>query len=172
MRVKGEPTTLTRTVRATFRNLDAAITVYGVEPLKETLSRSVAQKRFTMLLVAMFAALALLLATVGIYGVLSYMVEQRTREIGVRAALGAQSANVLGLVLGQALPIVGLGLALGLVGALGLTHLLRSLLYGVSTKDFFTFAAVSVALRRVRPRCLLCPRPPGDEGGSDGGAEV
>jgi putative ABC transport system permease protein len=149
VRVNGEPTTLARTVRAAFRTLDPAITVFGVEPLEETLSRSVAQKRFTMLLLAMFAALALLLSTVGIYGVLSYTIEQRTREIGVRAALGARSGDVLRLILGQAIPIVGTGLALGLFGALVLSRLLRSLLYGVSPTDFFTFALVSVLLAMV-----------------------
>lgn len=149
VRVKGEPTTLARTVRGAFRTLDPAITVFGVEPLEETLSRSVAQKRFTVLLVAMFAALALFLAMLGIYGVLSYTVEQRTREIGVRAALGAQSSDLLRLIVGQAIPIVGLGLGLGLAGAFVLSRLLRSLLFGVSPTDFFTFAAVSVLLAVV-----------------------
>jgi putative ABC transport system permease protein len=149
VRVRGEPNALTRTLRAAFRSLDPAVTVFGVEPLEETLSRSLAQKRFTMLLLAMFGALALFLAALGIYGVLSYSVEQRTREIGIRSALGARSGDLLRLILGQAILMAGIGLTTGLIAALALSRVLRNLLYGVSPTDFSTFAIVSALLAVV-----------------------
>jgi ABC-type antimicrobial peptide transport system permease subunit len=109
----------------------------------------VAPQRFNLLLFGLFAALALVLAAVGIYGVTAYSVAQRTREIGIRMAMGAQRGNVVGLVLGQGARHAALGVLLGLVGAFGLTRLMESLLYGVRPTDSITFASVSLILGGV-----------------------
>jgi putative ABC transport system permease protein len=104
-----------------------------------------------------FAALALLLATVGIYGVISYTVAQRTREIGVRVALGAQRRNVLALVLGQGMRLVAIGIAIGVLGALALTRTLSSLLYGVSATDATTYATVPLVLGAIALAATYLP---------------
>jgi len=129
--------------------MDAALRLFGVEPLEQTLSNSVGQRRFTMIVLGAFAAVALLLAAVGVHGVLSYTVAQRTREIGIRMALGADLGMVRGLVLGQGAALVGGGLALGLVGALAVSRVLSSLLYGTGSGDPATFAGVSLVLGTV-----------------------
>jgi putative ABC transport system permease protein len=122
---------------------DRELAVYGVATMTELLADSVALRRFTMLLLGVFAAVAVALAGVGIYGVISYTVTQRTREIGVRVALGAQSRDVLRLVLGRGLALAFVGIALGLAGGLALTRVISSLLFGVSARDPLTFASGS-----------------------------
>jgi putative ABC transport system permease protein len=117
--------------------------------MEQMVSDSLAQRRFSMLLFGVFAALALVLAVVGLYGVMSYSVAQRTREIGLRMALGAQGRDVLRMVVGQGMALVAVGLGLGLVGALGLTRLMASLLYGVSAADPLTYAGIAVLLAAV-----------------------
>ena len=107
------------------------------------------QPRFAMLLLASFAGLALLLATIGMYGVISYSVAQRTQEIGIRMALGAPRGNVFGMVLAQGARLAGLGIAIGLLAALAVTRLMTSFLYGVRPTDPLTFAAVSLLLAGV-----------------------
>ena len=114
--------------------------------MEEVLTTSVARQRFTMMLLAGFAGLALLLAAVGIYGVMSYSVAQRTHEIGIRMALGARTVDVLRLAIGQGLRLVLLGLGIGLVGAFFLTSVMSSLLFGISATDPLTFVAISVVL--------------------------
>jgi ABC-type antimicrobial peptide transport system permease subunit len=117
--------------------------------MEDVRSASVASMRMVVILFGVFAALALLLAAVGIYGVLSYAVAQRTHEIGIRLALGAQRSDVLRLVVGHGMRLVILGVVLGTAGAFAVTRLLESLLFGVSATDPATFAAVSAALSAV-----------------------
>jgi putative ABC transport system permease protein len=120
-----------------------------VMPMDDLASESLAPKRVVTLLLGVFAGLALLLATVGIYGVIAYSASQRTHEIGIRMALGAQKGDVLRLVIGQGLKLVLMGVALGILVALGLTRFLSSLLYGVKPTDPVAFTAVSLRLTAV-----------------------
>jgi putative ABC transport system permease protein len=117
--------------------------------MEDVLAISVASRRFNMLLLGIFAALALVLAAVGIYGVMAYAVTQRTHEIGVRLALGAQRSDVVRMLLGQGLALALIGVATGLAGALVLTRLMSSLLFGVTATDAPTFAVVSILLAAV-----------------------
>jgi putative ABC transport system permease protein len=149
VRVNGDPVAFAATLRRAVHEIEPDLALYGVQPLAETLSQSTAQRRFTMLVLGVFAAVALLLAIVGVHGVLSYTVAQRTREIGIRMALGADRQNVRGMVLGQGARLVAAGLLLGVLGAFGGARLLSSLLYGVHPSDPVTFAAVAVALGGV-----------------------
>jgi putative ABC transport system permease protein len=121
----------------------------SIHPLTEIVAQSVAQPRFNALLMGIFALLALVLAAVGLHGVISYSVVQRTREIGIRMALGAERGEVLKLVLRQGMSLIVIGLSLGLVGALALSHFLASLVYGVQPTNPVTFIGVSVVLFMV-----------------------
>ncbi len=123
--------------------------LWDFQTIEEIISDSLAAKRFAMMLLGAFAAAAVLLASIGIYGVISYFVGQRTHEIGLRIALGAQRRNVLGLVVGQGFALTLVGIACGLAGAIGMTRFLSSLLYGVRPTDPLTFAAVSALLAGV-----------------------
>jgi putative ABC transport system permease protein len=114
--------------------------------MDEIVSEAVARQRFSMLLLGVFAGLALVLAAVGIYGVMSYSVAQRTREIGIRMALGAKSSDVLKMAVGQGLRLVFAGIVIGLAAALILTRVMASLLFGVSATDPATFATISLVL--------------------------
>jgi ABC-type antimicrobial peptide transport system permease subunit len=120
--------------------------VYGEQTMDEIISDSISDRKFSMILLGAFAGLALVLSSVGIYGVISYLIGQRTHEIGVRMALGAQRGDVLKLVLGEGVKLALLGAAIGLAAAFGLTRLMASLLYGVSASDPLTFAAVAFVL--------------------------
>jgi ABC-type antimicrobial peptide transport system permease subunit len=113
------------------------------------IARSLASRRFAMILLAVFAALALVLASIGIYGVISYIAGQRTHEIGIRMALGAQRSHVLKIVLGQGARLALLGVVIGLAAAVGLTRLMTTILYGVSATDPLTFSAVAIVLTLV-----------------------
>jgi putative ABC transport system permease protein len=117
--------------------------------MERMVSDSLSQRRFSMLLFGIFAGLALVLAVVGLYGVMSYAVAQRTHEIGLRMALGAQAGDVLKMVVGQGMILVAVGLGLGLLGALALTRLMSSLLYGVSASDPLTYAGIALLLGAV-----------------------
>jgi putative ABC transport system permease protein len=149
VKTAGDPALLAQSVRTAIRAQDPMLAVFGLEPLEHTVSRSVSQRRFAMLLVTAFASVALLLAAIGVYGVLSYDVALRRREIGIRLALGAEPARILKLIVAQALTLVGVALALGGSAALGLTKLLASLLFGVSERDPLTLAAVAIVLTLV-----------------------
>jgi putative ABC transport system permease protein len=122
--------------------MDSSIPLTSVRVFDEYVSRSLARPRFNALLLSIFAATALLLTAIGIYGVLAYSVSQRTNEIGIRMALGAAQSAIFRLVVGQAMTLVGISLALGLVGAFGATRLLSSLLFGVRAWDPVTFIAI------------------------------
>ena len=145
---------LAASVRREVQAVDGDIPLYDVKTMREVLDGSLAARRFNMALLALFAAVAVLLAGVGLYGVLAYMVTQRTHEIGVRMALGARPRDVLRLVVGQGMSLALGGVLLGTLGALGLTRLLSSLLVGVATTDPWTFGFVAVLLSGVA--CLAC----------------
>jgi predicted permease len=123
--------------------------LYAPETMDHIIGRSLASRRFAMILLAVFAALALLLASIGIYGVISYIAGQRAHEIGIRMALGAQRSHVLKIVLGQGARLALLGLVIGLAAAAGLTRLMITILYGVSPTDPLTFSAVAIVLTLV-----------------------
>src|SRR5262249_36598152 len=122
---------------------------FKVTTMEQMVADSTAQRLFAMLLLGIFAAMALALAAVGLYGVMSYSVAQRTHELGVRLALGAQTRDVLKLVVRQGMTLTLIGLALGLGGALLLTRVMKQLLFGVSTTDSLTFAAIALLLTGV-----------------------
>jgi len=133
-------------VRAQVQSLDPTLPVFGAQTLNETVAASLSQRRFSMEIVGLFALTALLLAGLGIYGVISYLVSERTHEIGIRLALGASRSNILRMVLHQGLGLAVVGAAVGLVCALIVSHLMASLLYGVRPTDPFTFAGVALLL--------------------------
>ena len=149
VRVHGNPSALSGTLREQIRAIDSALPVAEVRPMAEVIGSSIAQPRFRTTLLSLFGAAALLLAAIGIYGVLAYTVAQQTREIGIRIALGANPGKVLRLVLGRGLRLAGFGTAIGILAALMLTQLLNSLLFGVSATDPVTFAAVAGLLLGV-----------------------
>jgi ABC-type lipoprotein release transport system permease subunit len=149
VRTSGDPGALAGAVRGAIREIDPGLAVYGVEPLTATLGDSFGTRRFVMLLLVLFAALAMLLAAVGVHGVLSYTVSQRTREIGVRMAMGASPQSVVRLVLGEGAKLIVIGLGTGLALGAAFTRALGGLLYGVTSTDPLTFVAVAVLLAVV-----------------------
>ena len=157
VRTAGDPLALAAPVRGIIRERDPALAVFAVEPLDRTLSRSVAERRFAMLLVGLFAALALALGAIGVHGVLSYDVARRMREIGIRMALGAERASVLRLIVGQALVLVAIGVLAGGAGAFVLTRTLSTLLFGVTPHDPATFAAAAGVLTIVALAAAAVP---------------
>jgi putative ABC transport system permease protein len=149
VRTAGDPRRFEQTVRQAFLSVDNTQPIYQVRPLKDYVAESQAARRFTLMLLGLFGSLALVLAAVGIYGVISYAVSLRTRELGIRMALGAARNDVLGMVLRQGLTLVGTGLAVGFVASLLLTRFLSSLLFEVRPSDLATSLAVSVTLAGV-----------------------
>jgi putative ABC transport system permease protein len=152
-----DPAAVAPEVRATIRGIDPGLAVFGLEPLDDTLARSIGERRFTMLLLAGFASMALFLAAIGVHGVLSYSVARRTPEIGIRMALGAEPGRVRRLIVREGLTLAAAGVVLGLIGSLVLTRLLQSLLYGVTPTDPATFALVALTLGGVA--LLACAAP-------------
>ncbi|MBI3664778.1 MAG: ABC transporter permease [Acidobacteria bacterium] len=157
LRTRSDPESLATAVRREVASLDPELPVYNIATMEQRLSTTVAPRRFRTLLLGLFAALALALAAVGIYGVMSYAVSVRTSEIGVRMALGAQASDILKLVVGQGLTVTIMGLALGLAGALVLTRFLAGLLYGVKATDPPTFIGVSLFLAAVALTACYIP---------------
>ena len=149
IRTAGDPRGVVSAVISALHDLDPNVAAADVRTMEDVLDASVAQRRLTMMLLAIFAALALVLAAVGIYGVIGYSVSQRTQEIGIRMALGAPRAAVMRMVVGQAMTLAAAGLVAGGVGAWLLTRLMQKLLYGVTPSDPVTFAAVSAILALV-----------------------
>jgi predicted permease len=146
VRTKAEPAAMTENVRDAVHAIDPDLPLAKVATLATLVDDSMAQPRFSVFLLGAFGVLALLLASIGMYGVISYSVLQRTQEIGIRMALGAQRRKVFGMVLGQGARLAGLGIAIGFVAALGVTRLMASFLYGVRPTDPLTFAGVSLLL--------------------------
>jgi predicted permease len=145
----SNPAAITSAVRSELAAVDRNIPLVRVRVFDEYLARALARPRFNALLLSIFAGTALLLTAIGIYGVMAYSVSQRTSEIGIRIALGAAKSSIFRLVVGQAMAIVGISLAVGVVGAFAATRLLNSLLYGVGASDPITFAAIVVLVSGV-----------------------
>ena len=149
VRTSAPPATVGPSLRGAVRQVDPQLAVFGVKPLADVLGESVAQQRFVMLLLIAFAVVAVILAAIGIHGILSYTVAQRRHELGIRVALGATPDRVTSLVLGQGMKLTIAGLAIGVLAALALTRVLSTQLYGVSTTDVTAFAAVLPVLGAV-----------------------
>jgi predicted permease len=146
VRTAGPPAGVFESIRHSMQKVNSQQVVYEAETMDEVLADSTANRRFSAIVLGSFAAMALLLSSIGIYGVISYLAGQRTREIGIRIALGAQRKQVLLLVLGDGFKMAMIGVGIGLVAAIGLTRLMASLLYGVSATDPLTFAGVALLL--------------------------
>ena len=149
VRTNGEPAALAGSVREAIRSIDKAVSNYNLKTMNDVVSASAASRRVPMLLLSAFASVAMLLAMLGIYGVTAYYVTQRTHEIGVRMALGAQIVDVLKLVLSRAMALAVIGIGIGVVGAIALTRYLTTLLFGVKPIDVMTFVGVAVVLAIV-----------------------
>jgi predicted permease len=159
VRSRVEPLSLTESVKKAVWSVDPEQPVWRIRTLEATLAQNVANRRFVLSLMACFAVLAVLLTALGLYGVISYSVAQRTHEIGVRMALGAQRGDVLRMVLRQGMLLTALGVVCGLGAALALTRLMAGLLYGVSAADPLTYAGVALLLGAVAlVSCLLPAR--------------
>jgi putative ABC transport system permease protein len=142
----ADPATLIDSIKAEIRATSPNVPISNVATLESLLARHIAPRRFNVSLLAFFAGVALLLAVIGIYGVMSYAVTQRTRELGIRIALGARKGDVFRLMLGASARLVASGLCLGLIASMALTRWLKSLLFGVSATDPSTLVAISLLL--------------------------
>ena len=157
VRASGDPVALTSAIRGAVQSIDKDQPIANVATMEEILSRSVGEPRFRTLLLGVFAALALVLAAIGIYGVMSYTVARRTHEIGIRMALGARPKDTLMLIVGQGLGLALIGVGVGFAGAFGLTQLLSSLLFGVSPTDLSTFVVIALLLTGVAAVACYIP---------------
>jgi len=149
LRGQLDPSAISAQVRTQVQSIDAELPVFGAETLEEVVSTSLSVRRFSMEMVAFFAGTALLLAGLGIYGTISFVVNEQRREIAIRLALGAQRGTILKMVLRRGLGLAGAGAGLGVAGALIVSHLMAGLLYGVSPYDLTTFAGVTIVLTGV-----------------------
>jgi len=157
VKTKGDPTSLAPAIRNEVLQMDKDQPISNVGTMEQIVAATVAPQKFATWLLAVFAASAMLLAAVGIYGVMAYTVTQRTHEIGIRMALGAGRRDVLRMVVSQGMKLAFIGVAIGLVGAFALTRLMSSLLYGVSATDPLTYGGVSVLLATVALLACLIP---------------
>jgi putative ABC transport system permease protein len=146
LRTSGDPLALAPAVRRELQPLDPDVPVFGVKTMERVRAESLARERFLMALLLLFAGVALVLAIVGVYGVTAQAARQRTQEIGVRMALGARTADVLGLVVRHGLRLIAAGVALGILAALLATRAMGGMLYGVGPSDPVTFLAVALVL--------------------------
>jgi putative ABC transport system permease protein len=157
VRTATDPASIVSAVRAQVRDVDPEQPLYHVATLQQVLSESLAPRRFNMLLLGIFAGIALALATVGIYGVMAFTVTQRTHEIGIRMALGGEKSDVVKMVIGQGLKLALIGVAIGIAGALAVTRFLSTMLFGVKPTDPLTFIAVSLILIAVALAACYIP---------------
>jgi putative ABC transport system permease protein len=157
VRTAGDPAAMAETVRAEVRNIDKSIPLYDMRTMSTLRSESVSMRRFILIVVGAFGALALGLAAIGVYGVMSLIVSERTREVGVRLALGAEPSQLLTMIVGQAAKLAGIGVAIGVVAAALIAPLLDSQLYGVRAGDPATFVAVPAALLAIAALAALVP---------------
>jgi putative ABC transport system permease protein len=157
VRTAADPTATLATLRSVIRQMDPNLPVYGLRTLAEHVRQRLDKERGASALLGAFGALALILAALGLYGVMAYAVAQRTREIGIRMALGAARRQVLRLVVGEGLRLAGTGIGIGLVLAVGLTQVIRKFLFGVTPTDIFTFVLVAVIMSVVAAAASLVP---------------
>jgi predicted permease len=157
LRTQGDPTAIMGQVRETVKEIDPRQVTYNVQTMDDVVATSYAARRLTMVLLGVFAALAVALASVGIYGVISYFVGHRTQEIGIRMALGAQRSDILYLVLGEGTKMALVGAAVGIAASLGLTRLMARQLFGVSAHDALTYVSVAVLLMLVATAACYIP---------------
>jgi putative ABC transport system permease protein len=156
-RAHGDPRLLTRAIVGAIHSLRSDVPISDVKTMDQYVSAAVASPRFDSILLGGFSALALILAAVGIFGVISYSVTQRTREIGLRVALGAKTGRVMRLVIAQGMALAGIGIGIGIAGALAVTRVLQTLLFGVTATDPATFAGVSALLALVALAACYLP---------------
>jgi putative ABC transport system permease protein len=149
VKTAGDPHAVIGSITREVRSMDQELPIFSTKTMDEYIAGSVAAPRFNTTLLSIFAAVALVLTIIGLYGVMSYSVAQRTNEIGIRMALGAQTRDVLRMIVNQGLKLVLIGLGLGIAGALALTRLLATLLFGVTTRDPATFVAIAALLSLV-----------------------
>jgi hypothetical protein len=145
-RTASDPAASVNSIVREIHAMDPAIPVYDIGTMEGRMYDSLARQRFATLLLGTFAAFALIVAVVGVYGVMSYLVTQGTHDIGLRMALGAQSADIVGLVVRQGMQLAGIGIVLGVIGAAALTRVMASLLFGVNARDAVTFTSASLTL--------------------------
>jgi putative ABC transport system permease protein len=157
VRSRSEAGSLTAAIRREVQAVDPAQPVYSIRPMSEVISLSSSPRRFNTLLLGVLAGVSLILAMIGIYGVMNYSVTQRTREIGIRMALGATSSDVMRMVVGQGMKLAIIGVAIGVAGAIAVTRLIESMLFKVSTTDTVTFAVVAAALVGVASLACYIP---------------
>ena len=157
VRTDGDPRRFLDAIRSQIRSLDRELPVSAVKTMDEVIESSVGRQRLTLLLLGGFAFVALLLAAVGIYGVIAYSVTQRTQELGIRRALGAQQTDILWLVIGQGMALTLAGIGIGVAGALALTRVMKNLLFEVNATDPATFCAVAILFVVVASTASLIP---------------
>jgi len=157
VRSTGSPATVENSIRAALKDLNSQNLMWDTRTYEEIIGRSMAARRFSMILLSIFAGLALVLSSIGIYGVISYVVGQRTHEIGIRMAMGAQRKDVLHLMLGEGMKMSLIGVGIGVCAALALTHLMVNMLFGVSAVDPATFVGVAAVLSCVALTACYLP---------------
>jgi putative ABC transport system permease protein len=153
----ADPAALTSSIRGAIASIDKDQPIFAIATMQELVHNSISTRRITLILLGLFSALALVLAAIGIYGVISYSVAQRTHEIGIRMALGADRAGVLRMILAQGVKIAGAGVGIGIFASFGIMRLMTRLLFSVSTADPFTFTAVALVLGLVAMLACYIP---------------
>jgi putative ABC transport system permease protein len=153
----SDPSNMVTAVRQKILDIDQNQPIYSIQTMEEIKSQSIASERLNLTLLSIFAGVALILALVGVYGVMSYAVTQRTHEIGIRMALGAQTGNVMKMVIGNGMKMALIGIVVGLGGAFALTRVMQNLLFGVSATDLLTFVAVPLILVAVALLACFVP---------------